>query len=290
MNAPASRTEEAGAIEQLRCLSGAHFRMANGYGVLTFWLQAGAVVVATVPAFRSTVPDWIPYLTAGLAILATLLRAASDSHKSKADEMLRRVEAADGAGAPLNPRELADWRAAASPLVAWLGRQPQGDGSYFASKEPPSPRRTVMNTYESAWWSKHLAGTQATISWAGIVVILGAAFLVLRMAASPSPPIAVGVTAVEAANAAILFMLTQAPLRKALGLRAFQAASSRVVDRAERMLSAKAIADVEAADIRTQYQLARRGAPGISTLVWKIRRSRLNALWREVEAQQRGQS
>lgn len=269
-------------LERLRQLSGAHFRLSNGYGVLTFSLQVGAVAFATLPAFRDAVPDWTPYLTAVLAILATLLRSVSETHKSTADEMLRRIEAADGAGVPLKPRELADWFAAASPLVCWLADGAISDGAYFASHEPPSARRTVMNTYESAWWSKHLAATQGAITWVGVVVTLGAAVLVLRIAASPQPVLPVGTSAVDAANAAILFLLTQAPLRKVLGLRAFQAASARVMERAERLLAQESVSDLEAADVRTQYQFARRGASAISTLVWKVRRRRLNALWARV--------
>ena len=266
-------------VEQLRRLSGAHFIAANSYGLVTFSLQVAAVALATLPALKNAVPNWSPYLIALFALAATVLRAAAEKHKSAADEMLRRVEAADGTGARLNAREIADWLAAASPVVRWLAGRARGNGSYFASREPPSPRRTVLNTYESAWWSKHLAATQASISWAGIFVILASAGFVLRIAASSAPVISLSAGTVEAANAVILFLLTQAPLRKALGLRAFQSASARVIERAERMLAQPDISEVDAADLRTQYQFARRGAPGISALTWRFRQRRLNKLW-----------
>ena len=287
MSSPAqsSAAAEPNEIERLRCLSGAHFKLSNGSGLAAFWLQVAAVACATLPALRSAVPDWTPYLTAALAIVATLLRSASDASKSKADEILRRVEAADGAGARLHSREVADWWAEASPLVTWLAQRTVTDGAYFASQEQPSPRRTVMNTYESAWWSKHIARTQAGVTWIGIVLTFAAAILVLRIASSPKPVFDVGSAAVDAANAAILFLLTQAPIRRFLDLLTFHRTAARVVERAERLLTQNSISDIEAADLRTQYQLARRAAPALSTTLWRIRRPRLIALWTRIASQ-----
>jgi hypothetical protein len=269
-------------VERLRILSGGHFSLSNALGLFATTAQVAAVGFATFPTLLGSALGWTPIISALLALAGAGARGVGERHRATGDEMLRRVEASDGAGTPLQPRELADWEYTASWLVRRLAREPNL-GSYFASAEPPSPRRTVLNTYESAWWSCRLASNIADYSYLaiGVIVILGV--LVLR-AAVPETGLHVGASTINAASAAILFLLTDAPLRRALGLRAFSAKSSRIVDKAEELLSAESISESAAADLQTQYQLARAAAPGISSLAWSMRSRELNNLWKTIAA------
>jgi hypothetical protein len=269
-------------VERLRQLSGAHFRFANYCGGIAFTFQVIAVVCGVWPLLRDAASIWIPYLIATLAIATTFIGAIAENHKAIADDILRCVEAADGSANPLKARQVADWWADAAPLIRYFAKRGAGDGGYFASREPASARRTVENTYESAWWSAKLAKTQKIATWVGISIIAGAAILIFRFAASHEPIIPIEDGLVEAASAALMFLLTQAPLRKAIALASFERSSERIVEYADALLEKNSISNTEAIDLQIQYQLARRASPPLSTAIWKIRRPHLNAQWRPV--------
>jgi hypothetical protein len=168
-----------------------------------------------------------------------------------------------------------------------MGERERRDQPYFASTLPPSPERLVANVLESAWWTKRLAGDLRTIElWkVGVIVVVGS--LVLRAATLPPPhapveAIRVSQDLIELATAAVLFFLTQGPLRRAGEFGTLREGAARVEERAANLWHRGAIAEADALELTHEHQLVRKGSPLIPTVWWRIRQRRLNALWSRI--------
>jgi hypothetical protein len=152
----------------------------------------------------------------------------------------------------------------------------------------PSPRRLLLNTYESAWWTKRLAKDMVWLQACGIATLLGAALLVLRTALpGEGAPATVGDFS-DLALAAVLFAFTQGPLRRLLAFRSLSEGAARVEARAEGMLAQSGsegiILEADATALLSEYHLVRKGSPAIPVTWWRLRRRRLNEVAESVEA------
>ena len=280
-------------VERLRRLGGAHFKLSNGWATSVTVAQLSAIIVGAVPGIRDALGQWTPLLLLALAYLTALSRAVADRHKGRGDTALRQVEIADGLGRKIDPGALADALDDASPLVRWMAERERRDQPYFASTLPPSPARLVANVRESAWWTKRLAGDLRAIEFWKVGVIVAAGLLVLRAATlppsrTPAASIPISQDLVELATAAVLFFLTQGPLRRAGEYGALRDGASRVEQHAASLARTGTITDAGALELAHEYQIARKGSPLVPTMWWRLRQRRLNALWKEGAASDLG--
>jgi hypothetical protein len=226
-----------------------------------------------------------------LGILSEAAMWYSDRWKSRAQGWQRKLDFENSLGWRIGNAELVDALARYSGSLEALLADPKG--SYFASTEPPGPKRALENIRESSWWSMNLA---ESMGWCFVVlisaIIAGCILLlnvsiesVLASAGSPdsTPKILEVVSAgvVKIVTSLLLFILSYGLLRLAVGYFRFGAAAESVKEKAENLLGAGNSDEIQAIKLWQDYHLARAEAPLIPNWAWRLREKKLNALWRD---------
>jgi hypothetical protein len=275
--------------EEARGLSKALFGIAKSAsavafaGELTALVLGGWLAVTQVPQWSSTTA------LGGLALLTFLARSTAERWKEQGDAVLRRLDLADGLGQAVTPHELAEFDAGAPFLANWFARGAGAGVPYFASRLPPSPARLVENLRESAWWTSHVV---RTAEWLQRVWIMSFAVLgvwALMMAAMRAGDTSSFLTAPGFAVAVLIFLFTDGPYRRVGEFREFREAAARVeLEAGHRLKQPASIPETDALLLAADYHLARKGAPLVPAVVWRLRAPRLNRLWGEVARNQAG--
>lgn len=270
----------------VRSVSGALFTLAKGASNAALILELSAMGLSAWFAF-ARVPEWknVPIL-AVLALVTLYLHGIVARWNDQADGLLRLLDIADGLGIPITARERADALADVSDNAIRLAGFRPVPKEYFASQTPPSPRRLVENTRESAWWSTRIGKSAETMQklWVSVFGILGVIVLgvsALRPAV-PDQGITGFLTTPAFVIAVLLFLFTSGPFKRIGEYRAFHEAAKDVDARAERLLDATEITEAKARQLAAEYHLARKGSPLLPGFLWSLRQRKLNRLWSDV--------
>lgn len=269
---------------ELRKLSQVVFMCANVAAIAAFVAEAAALVLGgfftyvDAPLATSTTPMVL------LALAVVFLRGTAESWKEHANAQLRALDLANGFGQRIDPDERRDLLASAPWLPAFIARGASHPAPYFASERHGSPARLVEIIRESAWWTGQLSGSAERWQkrWVGAFVFV-AGWTLLQQALTSggflsgaffaSPAFVVGL---------LLFLITSGPGRRIAEYRAFGDAARQVCGEAARLLDSRTeVTEGKAAKLAADYHLARKGAPLLPTLLWKIRQKELDRLWRE---------
>lgn len=276
---------DAPSLSSLEALERAYMRIASSASTFVLLLQVATVMLGWYATRLEAPMWWLPCVLAAIAVLAASFRLWSESCRREADGIKRRRELLDGLGRQLSGRELADMVDSASVLTRRLAESSLATEPYFASTEPPGPRRLVLNTFESAWWTARQATDMLRFQVALVCAIVVTALALLEGAIVASSD-GMNDSLVRAAASALLFVATGAPIRDAIGFSALIRGASDVCRQAENVLKSE-VAELEAVEILFAYQLARKGSPSLSTPWWRLRRKNLNKLWAQIHADTR---
>ncbi|HYW06494.1 MAG TPA: hypothetical protein VE913_06040 [Longimicrobium sp.] len=265
---------------EIRALSQALFGMAKWASRLALTSEVVALVFSARLAIARA-PEWtsVPLL-ALLALVTFLFRGLADAWRDQADEQLRKLDLADGLGRPISARDCADLMANAPRLAVWLSRRRPAE-SYFASASTGSPRRLVENLRESAWWTWHLGRTAEWLQKVWLIVFGTFGVGTLAMQAIRPGGFSGGfLTKPSLAVALLLFLFTSGPYGRLGKFRSLHEAAHDVEMKAGHLLDhPERIDESKALLLAGDYHLARKGAPLLSSLVWRLRKAELNRLW-----------
>lgn len=293
-NAP----KQSGTRAHLRRLVTARFHISAAWAVVGVGMQIIGVGLATLHVLRAALEPVTPWLLLALAGLVPFARSQADAEKHAADDILRKIELEDGLGQALSPLYVEDtWQDAPWIVHRIAARQPL-DPEPFASGRPPSARRLVDNTRESAWWSHRLAREMARweSAWGGLLVIVCIAVLVaMAMHPPPNPagaarnaahsPTASPQDGAELAAGLLIFVFAEGFIRRASDLRVYARASEHILSESERLLAhPQALTESAAFSLAVEYYVARQASPRLSSLWYQVRKEQLNAAWARANA------
>jgi hypothetical protein len=247
-------------------------------------IQVGSMLSATLlPLFGQ--PGYALVVTISvLAIVAYLLRWYSDTVRSAADAVFRKIEYEQCLGWQISEKETRDVRAKGDEAAARKLNSDQS--SYWASQEPCGPRRAAESTQESAWWSEHLAKTMG-----GLVAVIAALFLTAGIVAlfvvlgADLPSTTAKAAAVPASTTAkaILSVMsvtfTGGFMRMTIDYFTFSKAANAIDTRALALLKQSTIELTDAVRLLNDYQLVRAKSPPLSDTIRWIRKGKLNRVW-----------
>ncbi len=239
-------------------------------GVTSRFATAGVGLLAIFPDFALAVP----FIIAPLAFAPEICTLRSDIVKGRADRILRMIEMSDGFGWEADRTSLADILA----TVPEKFEQPsKTTPKRFASQEPPGTARAFDNLKESAWWTQQLA--LITFKWLALavacLVCVSVSFLIIATITVVSTQSRLTVARVVTAVLMTVFSaglvkLTHAyyQLYERSKYAVLLVSSMRASDELARRLGAL-----------YDYQNARSCGPLIPDSIYRLKRSRLNALW-----------
>lgn len=262
----------------LQALESANFKVAS-WSTLGITILQGAAALLAVVAHGWTAPSWsVPLSLAAIGLATAGLRYTADLAKGRADALMRRRELVDGLGRSIVPRDLAEAMDDLPWPIRRLAENNVPREPYYASPLPTSPRRTINNTYESAWWTSRLARDMVFVESAKVLAIGSIALLLLRAATADSATLLAAGNYARLASSALLILFTQGPLRWCFQYVDLRDSAARVAAMCEDAMRGSP-SEPQALEILMEYQVARKGAPPISSIVWSLRRDNLNRLW-----------
>jgi hypothetical protein len=258
-------------------------RAAKWWLGLSLVLKFLVVGVGIVAAVRSGFAYYAPFLALALVIVAEFATYHSDAVKGAGQALQRKLDLHDGFGHELPNAELADTLAMCSGWVrrTAAGREPER--RYFASTQPPGPRRAVANVAESAWWSKHLAWSMywrclyATFG----TVLVSLVILVVTLIGVKDQELYPSLARV---GTAILTLIPSLGMVKLItGYHGFATKAGQVEEQVKR-LGERQVSEITAMKVVFEYHLARAAAPPIPDWIFRSRQHELNQLWDEVRS------
>jgi len=225
--------------------------------------------------------ELVPFLVFACTLLAELCMYRSDAVKGTAQQFRRKLDQQDGFGWHIPPTELSDFLVRCSPSVKQRARNRVTAEQYFATAEPPGPRRALKNVSESAWWTKHLAGTMTIICWTTVIVGVIVSFGILIMAIQTTGTHAAQVNVARIVTAVLMLLLSMGIIKLAIGYSNLGKSSTRSEAAAERALETTPD-ELRAFKVMSDYHLSRAAGPIIPTWIWQLREKDLNQTWKEL--------
>jgi len=243
---------------------------------LAGFLFGAIIILLTLPSKP------VPYVIALVTLLSEAAILRSDSIKGVAQSLRRKIDFEDGLGWTISREEYSDliMRSPASVKIKACNK-PQAE-SYFASNEPPGPRRALQNVTESPWWSKHLAEKMGQYCATVIVVATVLAFVILVMTLEGSSVHDTASAVSRVVTSVLMLVLSLGLVKMMLGYFGFAKKSEKAEQKAIEALKAAAPSDVDAVKVMNDYHIPRASAPILPTWVWKWHRDELNKTWKEL--------
>lgn len=159
------------------------FDAAANKWYLAAGLEVGAGLLAGVLAFFD-LPSTGALIGAAigtvLLISAYILHLFYEDQQDVAETMRMQAAFVEGLGEPVSQTQASKWREKAGWRMRQQAKQKPRDADYYATNEPPSPKRLAEMTIESAFWTQTLYRKLRRLVWWGCG-ISGAIFVIVTL-------------------------------------------------------------------------------------------------------------
>lgn len=243
-----------------------------------FAFVAGLSIILPLP------PERISYIVAALTIVSELSSYRSDAIKSRAQSLRRKVDVQDSFGWQMAGAEFSDLLMRCPRSVKARARVDRSNDLYFASKEPPGPRRALQNISESAWWTKHLSEQMSHFCYAVLILSVIVALAVLIVALDTLDGSDTRASVARVITAGLMLLLSVGIVRLAVGYYGLSQDAGATEKAATTLVDSGKGDIVDAVKIMNEYHVARATGPIIPTWIWKLHRNELNSTWKRYRA------
>lgn len=159
------------------------FDAASNKWYLAAGLEVGAGLLASILAFFD-LPGTGALIGAAagavLLSLAYILRLFYEDQQDVAEMMRMQAAFIEGLGELVSQTQASKWREKAGWRLRQQVKQKPRDPDYYATKEPPSPKRLAEMTIESAFWTRTLYYKLRRLVWWGCG-LSGAVFVIVTL-------------------------------------------------------------------------------------------------------------
>lgn len=202
----------------------------------------------------------------------------ADVLQGRAEAIIRKLELREGFGREISEQDKADLFMEASRRSQKKALEPE-ESPYFDSPKLPSSLGAVENVRQSAWFTKHLAGSIAAMAFFATVLVFSIFFVSLVIVVQ-SPSLQLWGSIIGRATVTLLvFLSAMGYLRLGFRYRSYSQRSERIVERASGLNEQERASDIEALLLLHEFQICRAAAPMIPEWLWKRRKDELNRLW-----------
>lgn len=221
----------------------------------------------------------LPFIIAGLSVLAEFTVFRSDALKGMGQEVRRKLDLQDSFGWDIPNSEFSDLLVRCPRSVKRRALRENARDTYFASTEPAGPTRALHNLSESAWWTKHLAESMARVCTAMLTVGLISALVVLIIALQTFSNHASQVNTARVVTAFLMLLLSTGLCKLMLGYGSLAKKAGHSEAAACRLLKSNQVEELDAFRVMYEYHVDRASGLIIPTWIWRLRRNELNQIW-----------
>ncbi|MBL8122485.1 MAG: hypothetical protein JNJ39_00125 [Blastocatellia bacterium] len=275
-------TECTDSPPTVRQFCSCYFGWAKGWWWANLALKFAAFVLGVLAVFLPQEVVWLAGVVALLLFCGEVSGIRSGILRSTAESLHRKLDFQNSFEWPISDIELADAVATLSKRARKRLLKATKADDYFASTEPAGWKRAMQNLQESAWWSKHLAGSMANYCLAltiGLVSGSIAMLVISYLIVSSTEPLA---SVSRIAISVLLLIVSLGLIPLTINYRTFATRCRQSERRATDLLNSSG-ADSESQAIKAfnEYHLARASAPPLPSLLWKYMERHLNETWKQ---------
>ncbi|MNS21735.1 hypothetical protein D3C72_535040 [compost metagenome] len=227
---------------------------------------------------------------AAVSVASDICQLRSDSIKSDAEAILRKLDFRDSFGWDLTASDALDLlaRVPDATFSAITAPRTEEEQPYFSSTAEPGPLRAAENFLLSSWWSKHLATDMFLLclglTIAAITVILGTMLLVLASCHAFGTEQGPAEQVSRIATSSVLLVFSAGLVRLTIGYWKFSNKADLLARKFEDLVKQGAPNHTDVLKAIGDYHLARASSPLIPTWIQNMRKARLNRLWAQFRA------
>ncbi|KPL80618.1 hypothetical protein [Herpetosiphon geysericola] len=224
-----------------------------------------------------------PFVTIALSITADIFLWRSDNYKSAAEALHRKLDFMDSFGWQISKLEVADILANLPDSVAKKAENNHDQEPFFASTLEPGPKKALDNLKESTWWSKHLSNTMLSLYSLVTFAFISLSIIILIVSIVTINNFDILSTVGRIVTSAISLVFSLGLIKTTYGYYKFNNKSTQV----ESQIKSLEMHNLEIIDVIKlwhDYQLARASSPMIPTVIWLMKRKKLNSLWNEYQS------
>jgi len=246
---------------------------------LARWCQILVLVIGILTTILHQDPIGVILVASLLTLISVLSQWYSDYLKGQCQRILRIFEYWNGLGTAPTEREISDITLKQDFTEKQIAQLAKDVQSYFASTQPPSPRRLLENLVENSWWTHYVAARTAQFFLFFSCVIFAASVSVLVITVSTAPDRGLGEVVARSVVLVLMFLFSSGYFRLTIEYYLFSRDASQIELKACALLRAKRINKSDALILCHEYQVRRATAPILPTFAWKRERLRLNTNW-----------
>ena len=246
--------------------------------ILTLVFYVSLIVSAF---FSASISKWLALAAFILQLLIVAARHRSTAHYSMGESVRRPAVLQNGLGTKPAALQLA--KITARYGISFSG-EPITGGTYYESKTPPSLKRLLEITQESAFWTAELAERMAALLRVLIMIVAVILVIALVTALEAGLPVANGELIAKVVMATVTVWCTGDVFALWLKYESLASGVQRVLTDCEAMLSHSEIG-YEAAVAFGEYNCALAAGPVIPDFIYEMNRNRLNVAWESRNAQ-----
>ena len=270
-------------LQKLRKIIAKSFRKAKHWYLAYLVSQLIILLIAVVSMFVAISPSLSAMIAFWGVLAIEVVRWRSDYWKADGESVKRKWEIADGFGARVDGKDIADWLAAKPREFLTDVSSEEISGSEFDSTRPAGVFRALENTEESAWWSKHESRKMVFYLWIVLVCVVAVAFVALTVSIGTLKSESVQQNGSVVQNvggivcSVLAFVFSINLVRLLTDYYALARKAEETLEKCSQLLKAPATGEREVLSVLHDYQSARNSAPLLPTFVWK----RHGDHWRE---------
>lgn len=237
-------------------LSGLLFDRAAVLWYRALLLEVVVAVLSAALAFLNVTGQAALLATLGIVVLlavAYTTRLVAEDKDNTAQTMRRQAALTNGLGWSIEAAQLEEWRRkAGTSLLRRAAAEPR-PGDYYASGEPPGPRRMAETTLESAFYTRHVDLTIRTYLGIGVAVVSAVLLVVVYLALAEPRLAAFDAVVAQVAATAILIAIALDVVGWILRLSRQASAILQIERDLDRLLAKPDIAEADVLRLVAEY-------------------------------------
>lgn len=259
----------------------AYSTLAKRWARVAFGCKLIGFVIGILAVLLPLLPVYAALLVFGLSVIADLVAWRSDTYKSTAEALRRKLDGQDAFGWEISKAEISDLFVRSPSNLDKLVIAEVLAEKYFASSEGQGTRRSLENIQESAWWSKHLSERMRNYYTVSTCLLVGVSLVVLLVSVQTvnNQQFLSSLGRIVTSVLTLVFSLNL--FRSVLGYHNFSVKAGQIEKSAETLLTNSGTSESDAIKLMNEYHLARASAPILPTWLWKSMRSELNETWKK---------
>ena len=218
------------------------------------------------------------FAVVAFTVVSYLCQLRSATWNGRGDSLRRKLDMRDAFGWEIPSAEWSDLLMTLTPK----DRQKMKDvpeEQYFASSQPPGPRRALEALLESSWFSKHLSCVAGHISLAVIVLLVGISIATMTIALNTLKDFDLMANLARVVTSALMLVFSMDTIALTLRYYEFSSQAGEAERRANEQVASADKDVVPSLKLWQDYHVSRAVAPPIPTWLWRWKRGSLNQIW-----------